>query len=129
MSESELLIAIVDDEEAVRKALGRLFRSAGFLTVCFASGREFFESLSSRKPDCLVLDLHLPEINGMDILNHVVSGNILIPTVMITGHDMPGMKDFALASGASAYLLKPLDDATLIEAVLRSIRKKANHEN
>jgi FixJ family two-component response regulator len=121
MSGSPLLIAILDDEEPVREALGRLFRSAGFKTEFFPLAKDFLESLDSHQPDCLVLDLHLPGLTGLDVLNHMVKQRIRVPTVMITGLDIPGMRENALASGADAYLLKPFDDTTLIDAVMTSI--------
>jgi FixJ family two-component response regulator len=122
MINSHMLVAVVDDEDSVRKALSRLFRSAGFETRTFASAPEFFESLPSHVPDCLVLDLHLIGLTGLDVLNLLDAVSLRLPTVVITGHDMPGMRERALASGAAAYLLKPLDDKTLISAVLASIQ-------
>ena len=121
-----MLVAILDDEAAVRIALGRLFQSADFQIEIFASGQEFLDSLSLRTPDCLVLDLHLPGLTGLDVLHAITARNVRLPAVMITGHDMPGMKERALASGASAYLLKPLDDLILIDAVLASVRGNGN---
>lgn len=121
-----MLVAILDDEAAVRIALGRLFQSADFQIEIFASGQDFLDSLSLRTPDCLVLDLHLPGLTGLDVLHAITARNVRLPAVMITGHDMPGMKERALASGASAYLLKPLDDLILIDAVLASVRGNGN---
>ena len=124
MSIPPFLIAILDDEAPVREALGRLFNSAGFKTESFALVTEFLESLTSHQPDCLVIDLHLPGLTGLDVLNMMTYKQFGIPSVMITGLDMPGMKERALASGASAYLLKPLDDTILIDAVMASIQHR-----
>jgi FixJ family two-component response regulator len=117
MGSHSVLVAILDDEEPVRTALARLFRSADFQTETFGSGQEFLDSLNSHLPDCLVLDLHLPGLTGLDIVQQIVGRKLPIPIVMITGHDMPGLKERALSAGARTYLLKPLDDTTLIEAV------------
>ena len=124
MSDRSRLIAILDDEEPVRIALGRLLHSAGFQIECFASGKQFVESLSNRVPDCLVLDLHMSGLTGLDVLNLLITKKVRIPTVMITGHDMQNMKERALAAGADSYLIKPLDDSVLISAVQDSIEKK-----
>jgi len=124
MGEPQFTVAIVDDEESVRTALSRLFRSAGFKAVTFGTGADFLTTLMKYQPDCLVLDLHLPVNSGMDLLHQLSKANIQLPTVMITGHDVPGMKERALASGAGAYLVKPLDDNVLISAVLDSIQRK-----
>src|SRR5262249_43755988 len=116
MGDLQFTVAIVDDEESVRTALSRLFRSAGFKTETFATGAEFLATIPQHLADCLVLDLHLPVQSGMDVLYQMKKANIQLPTVMITGHDVPGMKERALASGASAYLVKPMDEDALIAA-------------
>lgn len=124
MGDTQFTVAILDDEDSVRTALSRLFRSAGFKPTTFVSGAEFLATIPQNPPDCLVLDLHLPVQSGMDVLYQMSKTNIDLPTVMITGHDVPGMKERALASGASAYLVKPIDDNVLIAAVLDSIQRK-----
>jgi len=124
MGDVEFTVAIVDDEESVRTALSRLFRSAGFKTETYATGAEFLATIPQHLADCLVLDLHLPVQSGMDVLYQMKKANIQLPTVMITGHDVPGMKERALASGANAYLVKPMDEDALIAAVLESIQRK-----
>jgi FixJ family two-component response regulator len=123
MGSHSVLVAILDDEEPVRTALARLLRSADFQTETFGSGQEFLDSLNSHLPDCLVLDLHLSGLTGFDIVQQIVGRKLPIPIIMITGHDMPGLKERALSVGASAYLLKPLDDTTLIEAIASYMQK------
>jgi len=124
MGDTSLLVAILDDETSVRIALDRLFRSAGFKTDSFATASAFLESPILKHADCLILDLHLPGQTGMDVLKQVVEKKLPFPIVMITGHDVPGMRERALASGADEYLLKPLDDDVLISAVITSIQRK-----
>jgi FixJ family two-component response regulator len=119
---SSSLIAILDDEKAVREALGRLLRSLGFQTEYFALATDFLESLSSHFPDCLILDLHLPGLTGLDVLNHLFAKQIRIPTIMITGLDLPGMRERAIAAGANSYLIKPLDESVLMQAINASIQ-------
>ena len=122
MTRPGLMIAVVDDEEPVRKALRRLFRSAGMRVETFASGQEALTAMKSHSPDCLVLDLHMPGLTGMDVLRHLGESGARVPTIVITGHDQPGVSTQAMAAGASAYLNKPLDENTLLAAVAEAVR-------
>ena len=81
------MIAIVDDEEPVRRALRRLIRSAGLDAEIFAGGAEFIQSLAHRAPDCVVLDLHMPGVSGFDVQCHLAQLPVRIPVVAITGRD------------------------------------------
>lgn len=112
-----LLVAIVDDEESVRTALRRLVRSAGLDVETFATGRQFLESLKSGRPDCVILDLHMPQINGFAVLSRLKELHNDVPVVAITGHDTPETRERALAGGAKAYLRKPVDDKALLSAI------------
>ena len=109
-------MAIVDDEEPIRKALGRLLSSAGLDVQTFPSGAAFLDSLASRRPDCVVLDLHMPLMNGFEVQARLaVSPGV--PVVIITGHDSDDTRDRALAGRPVAYLRKPVDDQTLLDAI------------
>jgi FixJ family two-component response regulator len=121
MSASPLFVAVVDDEETVRKALRRLFRSAGMEVETFASGQEFLTSLAVRQPDCLVLDFHLPGLTGLDVQRQLTQSGSNLPVIVITGHDEPGMADKLFAAGASAYLTKPVDDQVLLAAITKAV--------
>ena len=123
MADRRLLVAIVDDEAAVRKALRRLFLSAGIDVETFASGDDFLAAIgNSCRPDCAVLDVHLPGLTGLDVQERIVKSGIRLPTVIITGHDQAGFAERALAAGASTYLSKPLDDKVLLAAVAEAVR-------
>jgi FixJ family two-component response regulator len=111
------LIAIVDDEEPVRKALTRLLRSAGLDVETFPSGVEFLESLPIRRPDCVVLDLHMPLMNGFEVQARLAKSSAPVPVVIITGHDSTETRDRALAGRPMAYLRKPVNDQTLLDAI------------
>ena len=117
MNANGILIHIVDDEEPIRKALSRLFLAAGFRVNTFAGGDEFLKSLRTNFPDCLILDLHMPGLSGLDILNHLAQESIRLPTVIITGHDEPGVRERVLRAGALDYLPKPLEGRELIRRV------------
>jgi len=116
------LIAIVDDEKSVGKALHRVFTSAGFQTQVFTSGAQFLESVRTVVPDCVVLDLHLPGLSGLDVQRRLRQDNVRLPAVVITGIEEPGIREQVAAAGTSAYLLKPLDSQTLLQAVDRAMR-------
>lgn len=124
MANHRLKIAVVDDEVSVRKALSRLFRSANMDVEAFATGEEFLDSLSSHRPDCLVLDLHMPGLTGRDVLRRLARKSPRLPTVVITGKDEANTRTGVLADGADAYLLKPLDDTVLLDAVTAAARKR-----
>ena len=114
------LIAIVDDEESVRRAFGRLLVSAGFRVKSFSCGALFLESLDTTRPDCVILDLHMPGMNGFEVEEKLRDSPHPMPVIIITGHDTPESQRRALASGAAAYLRKPVDDELLLDAVTRT---------
>jgi FixJ family two-component response regulator len=113
-------VAVVDDEEPVRRALERLFRSAGLETETFASGGAMIEDLARREPDCVVLDLHMPGMSGFEVQSLLAQRARPIPVVVITGQDTPDAFARATEGGASAYLRKPVDGDALLAAVLAS---------
>ena len=112
-------IAVVDDEEAVRKALGRLLRASGMQVDCFAGGREFLDAALGRRPDCAVLDLHMPGMSGLQVLHELRPA---LPVIVITAHDSTDVRDQCLAAGARIYLRKPLEASVLLEAISTCLR-------
>ena len=125
MQTDTCLIAVVDDEESVRKALGRLIRSAGFSVETYASGVEFMQSLQRQRPHCVVLDLRMPVVNGFDVQSALVRSGAGVPVVIITGDDSPASRERTLRQGAHAYLRKPVDDAMLIDAIQTAVQDTA----
>jgi FixJ family two-component response regulator len=123
VNKARFLVAVVDDEEPVRIALRRLLRSADLEVEMFPSGAEFLDSLKSHQPACLVLDLHMPRINGFAVLTRLAEAGTRLPVVVITGHDSSETRTRALAGGVSAYLRKPVDDQALLEAITHAIQK------
>lgn len=120
-----LTIAVVDDEEDVRVALHRLLRSAGFEVLVYASGNEFLRHAQDSAPDCLVLDLHMPGMSGFDVQAELNERQSSLPVVVITGNDMAEGRRRALDGGADAYLCKPVDDESLINAILGAVEHHA----
>jgi len=118
-------VAIVDDEEPIRKALRRLLRASGIEAESYASGQEFLDAIAERRPDCLVLDLHMSGMGGLEVLRSLQSVKHKVPTVIITAHDEPETREQCLAAGACAYLRKPLEDRLLLNAISAAVRTRA----
>jgi FixJ family two-component response regulator len=120
METNKLLIAVVDDDAAIRKALRRLLSSADMNVATFDSGQAFLDSLANQAPDCLILDLHMPGISGLELLQGLSRIDVLVPTIVITAYDERAME--CLAAGAQVYLRKPVDDNVLLSAIESAIR-------
>jgi FixJ family two-component response regulator len=116
-----LAIAIVDDEECVRKALERLFRSAGHNVASFRSGEDFLYALGICRPDCAILDFHLPGLSGLEVQRCLRRNGISLPCIIITGKDEPETRERVLASGAAGYLTKPLDQRKLFDMISAAV--------
>jgi FixJ family two-component response regulator len=110
-------VAVVDDEEPIRKALKRLMRSAGLSVETFGSGAEFLKSLDTRLPDCVVLDLHMPHMDGFSVQADLARKYAALPVIIFTGHDLANARERALEAGASAFLRKPVHDRILLGAI------------
>jgi FixJ family two-component response regulator len=110
-------IAIVDDDASVRKALARLLSASSFDIETYGSARDFLASLKTSKPDCLVVDLHMPELTGFDLQRQLARSGVQIPTIVITAYNEPGLRERCQSAGAAAFLLKPLDGSTLIGVI------------
>jgi FixJ family two-component response regulator len=115
--EKRRLVAIVDDEKAVCRAIGRLVISAGFESETFSSGEEFLRSCRERTPDCLILDLRLPGMNGFQLQQQLATDHRRIPIILVSAHDDPASRRQALQSGAFAFCGKPFNDEALLEAI------------
>ena len=116
-------IAIVDDEEPVRKALKRLLRASGLEAESYASGKDFLDASEQRRPDCVVLDLHMPGMSGLEVLRELRASRSPLPAVMITAYDEPATREQCLAAGAAAYLRKPLDERLLLNAISATAKR------
>jgi FixJ family two-component response regulator len=125
VDEQAALVAIVDDDESIRIALHRLVRSAGYSVDVFASATDFLGSLSLRTPSCLLLDLQLPGMTGIELLQRFAELDNAPPVVVITGSDDQCLLDQCLALGAKQYLRKPVDCDKLLEAISEILRDTA----
>jgi FixJ family two-component response regulator len=117
MAQSSPWIAIVDDDPSVLKALARLLRTRAIEARTYASAQDFLASLPDGLPECLILDLQMPEMNGLELQRHLNRAEIQIPTIVITAHGENDMRELCEAAGAETYLQKPLQDTILLGAI------------
>jgi FixJ family two-component response regulator len=119
--ETIVSVAVVDDDPAVLRALARLLRASSYDARTYGSAREFLDSLQDGVPSCLIADLQMPEMTGLDLQYHLKRNGIRIPTIIITAHNELQVRQLCAAAGARAYLLKPLQSTTLIAAINTAI--------
>ncbi len=121
MTDAAPVVFVVDDDASVRKALGRLLKSAGLRAETFASALEFLRHDRPDAPGCLVLDVRMPGLDGLELQHALGAGNISPPIIFITGHGDIPMSVRAMKAGAVDFLPKPFDDRDLLDAVRRAI--------
>ena len=122
MNESDPLVCVIDDEPSVRKGLGNLLRSAGLKVQTFASAKEFLINPPLEDLSCLVLDVQLPGISGLDLQKELVNGDAQIPIIFLTGYGDIPMTVRAIKAGAIEFLTKPFRDEDLLNAVDQAIK-------
>ena len=110
-------VAIVDDDESVRAALHGLLKEAGFPARAFASAEEFLECGGQHQAGCLIADISMPGMSGLELQSKLNADRITIPIIFITAHGDERLRLQALRSGAVEFLLKPFDDEVLLENV------------
>lgn len=123
MDQQRPKIFVVDDDESVREALGSLIRSAGLNVETFASAHEFLSRRRADEPGCLVLDVRLPGLSGLDLQQRLAEINIETPIIFITGHGDIPMSVRAMKAGAVEFLTKPFRDEDLLAAIHEAIRR------
>jgi FixJ family two-component response regulator len=116
------VVSVVDDDESLRRSLGNLFRSVGFGVETFASAEEFLRSAQRDNTSCLVLDLRMTGMSGLDLLRHLAAREPRIPVVILTAHGDEETRRRSLAAGAIAFLDKPFHAHALVEAVRSALR-------
>jgi FixJ family two-component response regulator len=131
MSNAKPLIAIVDDDESVCRALKRLVRSLGMNAETFASGQQFLdliEAMPSFHPDCLVVDVQMPGLNGLEVQERLATNGNPLPVIFITAHDEAVPRERALAAGAVAFVRKPFQDELLIKTLRVALAPSADRK-
>jgi FixJ family two-component response regulator len=121
--ETEAIVFVVDDDPSMRKALTNLFRSVGLRAEVFGSAREWLESKLPEVASCLVLDIRLPGLSGLDFQAELAKANIQIPIIFMTGHGDIPMTVKAMKAGAIDFLTKPFRDQDMLDAVAIAIER------
>jgi FixJ family two-component response regulator len=121
--EPDPLIAIVDDDPAAREGLQSLIRSAGWRAETFASAREFLARPGGEAPSCLVLDLQMPGLSGLDLQKRMVEVGLEVPIVFLTAHGNIPSSVQAMKAGAVEFLTKPFDEEKLVQAIEEAIER------
>jgi FixJ family two-component response regulator len=111
------MVAIVDDDDLMRAALLGLLKSAGLPAQAFASAEEFLKSGQQRDTACLITDIRMPGMSGLELQAHLNADHFRIPTIFITAHGDAKMRMQAMRAGAVEFLAKPFDDEALLESV------------
>jgi len=123
MSDSTPIVFVVDDDVSVRESLELLIRCEGWQPEIFASAQEFLSRPRALGPSCLILDVSLPGLNGLDLQKRIASDRIDMPIIFITGHGDIPMSVQAMKAGAVEFLTKPFGDALLLSAIRNAIER------
>ena len=117
MPQESVTVYVVDDDESVRRAVQRLLRSAGYQAVTFESAEDFIDSAPGGGEGCLVLDIRLPGMTGLDLQEKLSASGAKYEVIFMTAHDNPQWRQRAKQAGAVAYLRKPFDEQSLLDAI------------
>ena len=123
MSEADAVVFVVDDDPAIRDALTSLLRSVGLAVETFGSAQEFCTRPPPDGPACLVLDVRLPGLSGLELQRWLATGNLALPIIFITGHGDIPMSVQAMKAGAVDFLPKPFRDQDLLDAVHQALAR------
>ena len=123
MSDTTPIVFVVDDDISVRESLEALVRCAGWQPETFASALEFLSRPRALVPSCLVLDVTLPDLNGLDLQKRIAADRIAMPIIFITGHGDVPMSVQAMKAGAVEFLMKPFSDDALLSAIRHAIER------
>ena len=123
MSNAADMVFVIDDDESIREALNSLIRSVGLNVATFASAQEFLQSKRPDVPACLILDVRMPGLSGLDLQRDLAEANIHIPIIFITGHGDIPMSVRAMKAGAVEFLTKPFRDQDLLDAIQQALER------
>jgi len=123
MLEDDPIVFIVDDDDSVRKALTRLINSVGLNVETFASAHDFLKRKSHNGPACLVLDIRMPGLSGLDLQDELVAAGRAFPIIFISGHGNIPISVRAMKAGAVDFIEKPFEDQALLDAINHSLKK------
>lgn len=118
------MVVVVEDDEAYRAAVRRLLKSAGFPVQTFGSGEDFLKSGQQRETGCLIADIRMPGMSGLDLQTKLKEEECHIPTIFITAHGDEKMRLQAMRGGAMKFLVKPFDGSILLEGVKAALESE-----
>jgi FixJ family two-component response regulator len=118
------LISIVDDDDSLRRSLGNLLRSFGFRVQEFASAQAFIGAQNARETACLILDVRMPGMTGLDLQRHIAASGWRVPIVFITSHADDDARTRALAAGTVAFLSKPFREKEILDAINAALSRE-----
>ena len=121
----EPIVFVIDDDEAVRLSTEMLIRSMGLRAESFASAAEFLDDFDPQQPSCLILDIRMPGMSGLELQEHLVERNLSVPIIFVTGHGEVPMAVKAMKAGAIDFIQKPFRDQELIDRVHAALEKDA----
>jgi FixJ family two-component response regulator len=124
MTTKQFIVMIVDDDESVRKAARRLIKSYGFAVETFASAQDFLTSSRLNETACLVLDVQMPGLNGLELQDRLIAGGHQVPIIFITAFSDENARAQALQAGALSYLIKPFEEADLLNAINLALQRQ-----
>ena len=122
MTDTEPTVFLVDDDHAVRDALELLLESASFKTASFENARGFLDAYKQDQAGCLVLDIRMPDISGMELQDALVAKGITLPIIFLTGHGNVSMSAKAFRTGAVDFMEKPFDESALLERIREALQ-------
>jgi FixJ family two-component response regulator len=117
------LISIVDDDQSIREAIKGLMRSLGYRVEAAASAQEFLSSRHVRSTSCLIADMQMPGMTGLELHRHLSASGKPIPTILITAYPDNGVRERALAAGVVGYLSKPFEEDDLLVCIRSALRR------
>ena len=123
---ANVYVGVVDDDESIRRSLARLLRAAGMQPVTFSSAEEFRADVKQPKFDCLVLDVQLPRMSGIELRDQLATEGVATPVVFVTAHDDPRAREEALAGRCVGYFLKTDEGSELLDAIRRAVSPHAS---
>lgn len=121
------IIAIVDDDAPLREALGSVMKAAGFSIGTFASAEEFLDSAERENTACLILDVRLPGISGIELQKRLADANSEIPIIFVTAHGDASLRDSLLRAGAAGFLSKPVRSDALLKQIHAALKTNKNN--
>jgi len=123
MTETKTHVTVVDDDESFSRAIERLLRAAGFQPFVCASAEAFLQDTTHPAPDCLVLDIHLPGMSGLELCRHLTGLGNTAPVIFVTAHDETDAREEAQRAGGSAYFCKPVPGKLLLDAITGAVNR------